>query len=263
MSAPTRWLVLALLTACSRHTASTSAPSPAALDTAQAAAIVAAPDRSDRDKQRDAQRKPAELLQFVGIAPGMHVADLGAGGGYTSELLARAVGPTGSVVAQDTPHWGTPDDPGLTQLWQKTRLAKATLSNLSHVARGWNDPLPPDAKNLDAVTFVAAYHDVIAEHDDANKLDAAVFAALKPGGVFVVIDNSAKSGTGEAACEPLHRIDEQVVREEVQRAGFKLAATSDFMRRPDDTREWNADPGSADPAHLHNQDLFALKFVKP
>ena len=255
-----KWFALAALAACSHETHSVA---PATLDTKQAAAIVAAPDRSDRDKQRDAQRKPAELLAFVGIAPGMHVADLGAGGGYTSELLARAVGATGSVIAQDTPHWGAPDDPGLAKLWQQTRLAKPGLSNLAHVARDWTDPLPPDAKNLDAVTFVAAYHDVIAEHDDEMKLDAAVFAALRPGGVFVVIDNSAKPGTGKAACEPLHRIDEQLVREEVQRAGFKLVASSDFMRRPDDTRDWNADPESADDAHRFHQDLFALKFVKP
>jgi predicted methyltransferase len=256
-----RLLVVAALAACSNHTA--SAPPPATLDAAHAAAIVAAPDRSDRDKQRDAQRKPAELLLFVGIAPGMHVADLGAGGGYTSELLARAVGPAGSVVAQDSPHWGDPDDPGLTKLWQKSRLGKPAVSNLSHVARGWNEPLPPEVKDLDAVTFVAAYHDVIAEDDDSTKLDAAVFAALKPGGVFVVIDNSAKPGAGSAACKQFHRIDEQLVRDEVVRAGFKLVASSDFLRRPDDTRDWMADPGQADEAHRYKQDLFALKFVKP
>jgi predicted methyltransferase len=111
------------------------------------------------------------------------------------------------------------------------------------------------------VTFVAAYHDVVAEKDDENKLNAAVFAALKPGGVYVVIDNSAKSGSGKTACEPLHRIDEQVVRDEVQRAGFKLAAEGTFMRNPSDARDWNADPG-ADP-RTHTQYLFVLKFVKP
>jgi predicted methyltransferase len=237
------------LAACSKST-------PPKLDPA---AIVAAPDRSERDKKRDAQRKPAELLVFVGIEPGMHVADLGAGGGYTSELLARAVGPTGSVIAQDTPHWGAPDDAGLTKLWQKNR----NRPNLTHVARDWNDPLPAEAKNLDVVTFVAAYHDVIAEHDDEAKLNAAVFAALKPGGVYIVIDNSAKPGSGKTACEPLHRIDEQVVRDEVQSAGFKLVGSRDFMRRPDDTRDWVADPGIADDAHRYKQDLFALKFVKP
>jgi predicted methyltransferase len=250
-------LVLAFA-ACSK---STTPPTPAKADNAFAA-IVAAPDRSERDRERDKQRKPAELLAFAGIAPGMHVADLGAGGGYTTELLGRAVGPTGSVIAQDTPHWGAPDDPGLTQLWQKTRLAEPVLANTKHVALDWNAPLPADAKNLDAVTFVAAFHDVVAEKDDENKLDAAVFAALKSGGVYVVIDNSAKQGSGKTACEPLHRIDEDVVKDEVQRAGFKLVAESDFMRNPSDPRDWNADPDSTDP-RKHTQDLFALKFVKP
>jgi len=264
---PTRICLLALV-ACSRHEptpapAPASAPAAATTPATQAAAIVAEPDRTEHDKKRDAQRKPAELLVFAGIAPGMHVADLGAGGGYTSELLARAVGPTGSVVAQDSPHWGAPDDPGLSKLWQKGRLANPKLTNLSHVARDWTDPLPPEAKNLDAVTFVAAYHDVIAEKDDEAKLDAAVFAALKPGGVYVVLDNSAKPGSGTTACEPLHRIDEQVVRDEVQHAGFKLVGTSDFMRRPDDTRDWNADPEAGDATKRFTQDVFALKFVKP
>jgi predicted methyltransferase len=126
----------------------------------------------------------------------------------------------------------------------------------------WNTPLPVDAHDLDLVTFVAAYHDVKAEKDDTAKLNAAVFAALKHGGTYVVIDNSAKPGSGIEACEPLHRIDEQVVRDEVTHAGFKLAATSDFMRQPKDTRDWNADPSSKD-SRVHTQDLFALKFVKP
>jgi predicted methyltransferase len=257
---------MCVLAACS-HASSPAAtptqPAPSAtqsggIDASQAAAIVAASDRTDHDRKKDSYRKPADLLVFVGIAPGMHVADLGAGTGYSSELMARAVGPTGSVIAQDTPHWD--DDGGLSKLWVE-RLARPAMANAKHVMRGWNEPLPPEAKDLDAVTFVAAYHDVIAEKDDSQKLDAAVFAALKHGGVFVVIDNSAKAGSGTAACQPLHRIDEQVVRDEVTRAGFKLVAENDFMRNPADPRDWNADP-EAD-KRTHTQDSFALKFVKP
>jgi predicted methyltransferase len=244
--------VLIALSACSSKSSS-----PKLIDTARASEIVAAPDRTDGDRKRDVQRKPVDLLVFIGVAPGMHVADLGAGGGYTTELMARAVGPTGTVIAQDSPHW---DDPGLGKVWAE-RLAKPVLANTKHVMRGWDDPLPPEAHDLDIVTFVAAYHDVIAEKDDETKLDAAVFAALKPGGVYIVIDNSAKAGSGKTACEPLHRIDEQVVRDEVLHAGFKLAAESSFMRNPADPRDWNADPGK-DP-RTHTQDLFVLKFVKP
>lgn len=218
---------------------------------------MASQDRDDRDRAHDPQRKPVELIQFVGLAPGMHVADLGAGAGYSTDLLARAVGPTGKVLAMDTPHW---DGPGMTKIWT-ARLGQQLMANTTHVFRSWNEPLPPEAHDLDVVTFIAAYHDVVAEKDDETKLNAAVFAALKHGGTYVVIDNSAKAGSGKDACEPLHRIDEQLVRDEVQRAGFKLAQESDFMRNPADARDWNADPGK-DP-RSHTQDLFALKFVKP
>jgi predicted methyltransferase len=235
-----------------------SAPTTAMLDTAQLQAIVAAPDRSDPDRERDKQRKPVDLLAFIGIAPGMHAADLGSGSGYTAELLARAVGPTGSVVAQDTPHW---DVDSIAKVWA-IRLARPPLAHTTHVTRGWEDPLPADAHDLDVVTFVAAYHDVVAEKDDENKLNAAVFAALKPGGVYVVIDNSAQPGAGKTVCESFHRIDEQVVRDEVTRAGFKLAGDASFMRVPADTRDWNANPDAANP-RTHTQDLFVLKFVKP
>jgi predicted methyltransferase len=254
MTTSPRTLILLAMTACAPKAA---APAGAPTDAALGASVVAAADRTDRDRGMDAYRKPVALLSFVGVAPGMRVADLGAGGGYTTELLARAVGTSGSVFAQDTPNWA---GPGLTKAWE-ARMARPALKNTTHAMRPWDDPLPPEAKDLDVVTFVAAYHDVVAEKNDENKLNRAVFAALKPGGAYIVIDNSAKAGSGKADCERLHRIDEQVVRDEVQGAGFKLAGEADFLRNPADTRDWNADPGS-DP-RTHTQDLFALKFVKP
>ena len=255
-----RWLPFVALVACSHSQSHPPQPasSPPAAPAIDRDAIVNAADRAPEDRKRDAQRKPAELLAFAGIAPGMHVADLGSGTGYTSELLARAVGPTGSVIAQDSPHW---DGAWMQKPWAE-RMKLPALAHTTHVMRGWNEPLPPDAHDLDVVTFVAAYHDVKAEKDDTAKLNAAVFAALKHGGTYIVIDNSAKPGSGTEACEPLHRIDEQVVRDEVVKAGFKLEGDSSFMRQPADTRDWNADPGSKDP-RVHTQDLFALKFVKP
>jgi predicted methyltransferase len=237
--------VLLALVACAKHD---TPPSPEA--------IVNAPDRDARDKQRNGQRKPAQLIAFAGAKPGMHVADLGAGTGYTAELMARAVAPGGTVVAQDSPHW---DGDCLKTAWD-ARLGART--NLTHVMRDWASPLPPEAHDLDLVTFVAAYHDVVAEGDDPTKLNAAVFAALRHGGTYIVIDNSAKPGTGTTACAPLHRIDEAVVKQQVTSAGFRLAGENDFMRNPNDPRDWNADPSAKDP-RVHTQDLFALKFVKP
>jgi predicted methyltransferase len=242
-----RILIVALaVAACSRSSTGTDATK-----------IAAAADRTDKDKKLDASRKPVDTLEFFGVTPGMRVADLGAGGGYTTELLARSVGPTGSVIAQDSPDWGVPE---LETIWE-ARLARPALANTKHVMRQWDDPLPPEATHLDAVYFVCAYHDVLAENIDRRKLDKAVFAALKPGGTFVIIDNSAKDGRGSADCERLHRIDEQLVRADLEQAGFKLVEEASFLRNPVDARDWNADPG-ADP-RTHTQDRFVLKFKKP
>ena len=232
------------------------APTLAGGDESRAREIIAASDRTERDRSMDSHRKPVEMLAFFGVAPGMRVAELGAGGGNSTELFARAVAPGGAVYAQDSPTWS---GPGLTKAWEM-RLPRPALKNTTHVMREWEDPLPPEARDLDAVYSVAIYHDVIAEKHDSNRMNQAVFAALKRGGVYAIIDNSAKAGTGGADAERLHRIDEQVVRDEVQKAGFKLAGEAAFLRNPDDPRDWNADSGVN---KTHTQDRFALKFVKP
>jgi len=112
------------------------------------------------------------MLTFFALTPGMHVADLGAGGGYTTELIARSVGPSGAVFAQDTRELGR----GRAQqgLDSATRATGAGEHEALHAPV--DDPLPPEAKSLDEVTFVCAYHDVVAEKSDPNKLNQAVFA---------------------------------------------------------------------------------------
>jgi predicted methyltransferase len=251
------WLTatcLAMLAACAGRS---PAPDGASRSGPLAAEqVVAAPDRTERDRSMDSHRKPVPMLTFFGVAPGMRVAELGAGGGYSTELFARAVGPGGVVYAQDTPNW---DGPGLQKAWEM-RLARPSMQNTRHFMRQWDDPLPPEAKDLDAVYSVAIYHDAIAEKGDTARMNQAVFAALKRGGVYAIIDNSAKPGTGSADAERLHRIDEQVVRDQVQQAGFRLVAEERFLRNPDDPRDWNADSGVN---KTHTQDRFALKFVKP
>ena len=249
-TSPLIGLVLGLV-ACKSSSSSSSQATP------DPAKLVAATDRTPHDRDLDPGRKPVDMLKFFDLKPGMHVADLGAGGGYTTELVARSVGPTGKVFAQDTPDW---DGPELKKAWQD-RGARPGMENTTHVMRQWDSPLPPEATNLDEVTFVCAYHDILAEKIDQHKLDAAVFAALKPGGTFVIIDNSAKDGSGAADAEKLHRIDEKLVRADLEQAGFKLVADASFLRNPADGRDWNADPG-ADP-RTHTQDRFVLKYKKP
>ena len=246
-------ICVVILAACAGRTPPAAAPPP---PRSLAEEVVAAADRTERDRAMDVHRKPVPMLVFFGVAPSSRVAELGAGGGYSTELFARAVGPRGVVYAQDTPNW---DGPGLRKIWEM-RLARPALQNTKHFLRQWDEPLPPEAKDLDAVYSVAVYHDAIAEKQDTGKMNRAVFAALRQGGVYAIIDNSARPGTGAADAERLHRIDERLVRDQVQRAGFRLVAEDAFLRNPEDPRDWNADSGVN---KTHTQDRFALKFVKP
>ena len=221
-------------------------------------AIVDAPDRSAEDRALDGGRHPAEMLAFFGIKPGMKVAELGAGGGYTSELLARAVGPTGVVYGQNSRFL-------LERFAEKPwtqRLAKPVDKVIVRVDREFADPLPPEAHDLDAVFIVLFYHDTVWMDVDRAKMNAAVFRALKPGGIFAVIDHSAKPGSGLADVQTFHRIDERVARQEIERAGFRLASSASFLRNPADTRDWNDSPIAAG-ARRGTSDRFVLEFVKP
>lgn len=221
-------------------------------------AVIDAADRDPEDKKLDAGRKPGEMLTFFGVKPGMKVAELVAGGGYTAELLARAVGPTGVVYGHNT-KWVIEkfaDKP-----WSE-RLAKPGNKNVVKVTRELEDPLPPEAKDLDVVFINLFYHDTYWLKADRAKMNAAVLRALRPGGVYAVIDHSAKTGSGATEVQTTHRIEEATVREEIVKAGFKLAAEADFMRNPQDTRDWNASPMAA-AEKRGTSDRFVLKFVKP
>ncbi|KYF67282.1 SAM-dependent methyltransferase, partial [Sorangium cellulosum] len=221
-------------------------------------AVVEAADRADADKALDAGRKPAETLAFFGIQPGMKVAELMAGGGYTAELLARAVGPGGVVYGQNNRFV-------LERFAEKPwseRLKKPVMKTVVRVDRELDDPLPPEARDLDAVFLILFYHDAVWLEVDRAAMNRAIFRALKPGGVFAIIDHSGRDGTGVAEVKTLHRIEQKVVREEVERAGFRLEAEAAFLRSPTDTRDWNASPMVAGDKR-GTSDRFVLKFVKP
>ena len=220
--------------------------------------IVNAPDRTDADRALDPGRHPAEFLEFLRVQPGMKVAELFAGGGYTTELLARAVAPDGRVYGQNS-KWVL--EKFAEKPWS-ARLERPVNHDVVRVDRELDDPLPPEARDLDLVVSNAIYHDTVWLNADRQKMNAAVFAALKPGGAYVVCDSSAKPGTGTADAQTLHRIDEQVVRTEVTQAGFQLADEGSFLRNPDDTRDWSASPGAAGEKR-GTSDRFCLRFVKP
>lgn len=225
---------------------------------AKRAAVVDAPDRDAEDKKLDAGRKPAELVTFAGIRPGMKVADLVAGGGYTTEILARAVGPTGTVYGHNTP---MVLEKFAGKAWS-LRLAKPINKNVVGLTRELDDPFPADVKDLDAVFLVLFYHDTFWMKVDQAKMNAAILRALKPGGVFVVVDHAGRPGTGDTEGGSIHRIEEAVVRSQVAAAGFRLAADASFLRNPDDKRDWSTAPGEAG-ERRGTSDRFVLKFVKP
>ena len=210
------------------------------------AEILASPLRTDDDRKADAVRRPLELLRFAQVTPGMTVLDIATGGGYTSQILALAVGPQGRVYGQGR------TTPGLDK-----RLAARPQDNLIALARPLEDLFPADLPRVDLTTLILNYHDFAYLPIDREKMNRAIFAAIKPGGKFVVVDHAAKAGTGLADTKTLHRIDEMTLRSEIQAAGFVLEAEGEFLRNPKDPRE------QAFSDMQMPSDRFALRFHRP
>ena len=260
---------IALVLACA-SIACQSAPSPVAASQAASAAsapparrtwlaVVETPDRTEADRKLDSGRRPGAMLEFLGVKPGMKVEDVGAALGYTTELLARAVGPSGTVYMQNDPRWMSFLKDGLAERFTHPAMRDVVRSEIP-----FDDPVPAEAKDLDLVVMNVIYHDVANLPVDRVRMNRVVFNGLRPGGTYVVIDSSAKDGSGLNATQSLHRIDEAVVKAEVEKAGFKLVEEGSFLRNPDDARDWSASPGAATKAGKRGQsDRFALKFVRP
>ena len=226
---------------------------------AEIRAIVDAADRLESDRALDAGRHPGELLAFFGVKPGMAVAEIGAGTGYTAELLARAVGAKGKVHAQNPKFFL---EKFAEKPWSE-RLTRPVMKNVARVDRELGDPLPGELKGkLDAVFLVLLYHDTVWLDVDRAKMNKAIFDALKPGGTYAVVDHSGRARRGAAAAKTRPRIEEKVVREEIERARFVLARAAAFLRNPADPRDWNDSP-SASAERRGTSDRFVLKFTKP
>ena len=222
-------------------------PAGPSLSAEQARTVVENPIRTDRDRQMDASRKPVEFLAFAQVGPGMRVLDVSAGAGYTTQILALAVGPTGKVWAQ-SPNPGA----ALTK-----RLGDHPQASVVVSKRPFDDPMPEDAAGLDVVTLVNNYHDISYLPVDRAQMNRKLFAALKPGGRYIVMDHSAVAGSGTSAGKTLHRIDEATVRDEVRQAGFVLDGEATFLRNPSDARD------KPSTSQEQSSDKFLLRFVKP
>ncbi len=200
-------------------------------------AVVARPGRSDADVARDALDQPAALLRLAGIGPGMHVADVLAGGGYYSELAGNLVGPNGKVLLVNNAAFDAWSDD------LNARLEGHRLPNVEHLTVDL-DNMNLAASSLDAVLLIKVYHDLYWVDPtgkwpkiDADGVVAQLARALKPGGVLLLVDHSAKPGTGSAEATPIHRIDESFALKEFESHGLEKVATSDLLRRPDDPRD--------------------------
>jgi predicted methyltransferase len=209
------------------------------------AQALADPRRPAQDLAADARRKPAETLAFAGAAPGMAVAELFPGGGYYSRLLARDVGKTGHLWLLP---WGEPQSGRSRSLAADPAYGNITDFEANPLA--FRPPRP-----LDMVFTVQNYHDIASPQ--RGQVNQAVSKWLRPGGVYVIVDHAAVDGSGYASL-PLHRIDEALVKREVEAAGFALAGESQVLRNPADDRKLIV----FDPAIRGRTDQFMLRFVK-
>jgi predicted methyltransferase len=216
------------------------------------AALLAAPDRSDADRQADKRRDPLPLLAFAGLHPGMKVLDMGAGGGYSTELIARAVAPGGIVYGQNPPNLGEK-----AKATFEARLKTPAMKNAVADMRPFDDPIPPDVHDLDLITFLFYYHDTTYMSVDRAEMDRKMFAALKPGGFLVLADHAALAGQGTSVGHTLHRIEEGTLRQELEGVGFSVVAEGNFWRNPNDTHDF---PSFKADMPVDN---FVLKFAKP
>lgn len=251
----TRYLVPALIAGVLAAAAAPAADSPDAA--AAIAAAVSDASRPAADTARDADRKPAETLKFAGVKPGDVVADYVAGSGYFTRLFVPVVGPRGHVYAVYPSSVLKYVGKDLAELETWTGTHPNLTVTVASPMEGTRFP-----QKLDLFFISQNYHDM---HDkfmgplDIAAFNAAVYQALKPGGIYLVLDHVAASGSAADVTETLHRIEPAVVRREVEAAGFKFEGQSDVLANP-------ADPHTAqvfDQSIRGHTDQFIYKFRKP
>jgi predicted methyltransferase len=223
------------------------------------AAAVADPARPGTDTERDANRKPFIMLSFSGIKPGDKVADYAAGGGYFTRLFAYVVGPGGHVYASvPSPLFKYPNI--------VKGIAEIQLYAVGHPNVSVNLAAPIDAARypepLDLFWISQNYHDLkdpFMGPVDMAAFNRAVYAALKPGGIYIVLDHVAAPGSPDNVTDTLHRIEPAVVRREVEAAGFKYLGESKALANPNDSHT----AGPFNPSIQGKTDQFIFKFQKP
>ena len=220
-------------------------------------AAVADPARPDADKQRDADRKPGELIAFAGIKSGDRVGDVLAGGGYFTRIVSNAVGDKGVVYAMSPPR--PAPAPGGRDFDAPIKAIMAD-ANYKNVKLGVLDPAVKPTDLLDVAWTSNNYHDLHNRPNaDLMAFNKSIFDALKPGGTYIVIDHAAAAGTGKSVTSTLHRVDPALVKSEVTAAGFTFVGESAALSNPSDPRTASA----GDPSIRAKTDQFVYKFRKP
>ena len=219
------------------------------------AAAVADPARPAEGRAADPLRKPAETLAFSGVKPGMTVGEFYPGGGYFTRMISGVVGPTGHVYGIENSKWK-----GAVKADQDLFKECPKCTNVTMDSGPFGTVNFP--KPLDLAWVTQNYHDLkIAEYGvvDTLAFDRAVYKALKPGGIFFILDHQGPPNMTVADIEKMHRINRDLVVKEVTSVGFKLAAEGKFLRRPGDDHTLSI----FDKAIQGHTDQYALKFVKP
>ena len=212
------------------------------------------PARPAAYRKADPLRKPPETLVFSGVRPGMTVGEFYPAGGYFTRMLSDVVGPSGHIYTIENDRWqdSVKDD--------RAMLAEGKWKNVSLEVKPFGTVNFP--KPLDLAWVTQNYHDLkIAEYGqvDMAAFNKAVFAALKPGGTYFILDHQANPGITTAEIAKLHRVEKATVIAEVTAAGFKLAGEGRFLNRPGDDHTKSI----FDKAIQGKTDQYALKFVKP
>ncbi|WP_417230428.1 methyltransferase [Brevundimonas sp.] len=219
------------------------------------AAALADPVRTDADRARDAARHTAETLAFAQVAPGQSIGDMIIGGGYFTRAFSAAVGPEGHVTG-----WQPAEFVAFAAVYAQALIDIADLANVTAIDSPLATPAWPE--DLDLIFTAQNYHDLhldVVPADAAARINAAAFAALKPGGLYVVIDHVAAAGSDLEVADQLHRIDPAKVRAEVEAAGFVLDGEDDALINPDDPLTANV----FDPSIRGHTSQFMLRFRKP
>lgn len=222
----------------------------AAVHATNFAILLGSSSRTDEDRARDADRKPAELMNFARVRRGMKIVELAPGGGYFTRLLSLAIGSNGRLIA-----FSNRASPVI-EAWA------AAHPNTTMTVGGLDTPLANEP--VDLVWTTLNYHDfknlpVEGGGDAAARINASAFAALRPGGTYLVVDHEAAPGAGTSVTSTLHRIESAAVIREVEAAGFRLDRRSNILRHPEDDHTQRV----FETGIRGRTDQFVLRFVKP